>query len=198
MARMQRAEAQRMRWSRMLRERGNRTLPVWLSWKTRHFRRSTGARNDRFGGDNNEWSGRESNPRPLHCERSALPTELPPQESLDSRAVLRGCLAARGRRCDAAECDCIAKIGVGDASYSKFLMYAQRMRRFSPGLWPGVASRWGRASPKHFGPPPAGGRGYKGRFVAQASTVSLRGFACGRTLGGECRRSALPRALRGC
>src|SRR5690606_2878243 len=25
-----------------------------------------------------EWSGRESNPRPLHCERSALPTELPP------------------------------------------------------------------------------------------------------------------------
>ena len=26
-----------------------------------------------------QWSGRESNPRPLHCERSALPTELPPQ-----------------------------------------------------------------------------------------------------------------------
>lgn len=26
-----------------------------------------------------EWSGRESNPRPLHCERSALPTELPPR-----------------------------------------------------------------------------------------------------------------------
>jgi hypothetical protein len=26
-----------------------------------------------------KWSGRESNPRPLHCERSALPTELPPQ-----------------------------------------------------------------------------------------------------------------------
>jgi len=25
-----------------------------------------------------EWSGRELNPRPLHCERSALPTELPP------------------------------------------------------------------------------------------------------------------------
>jgi hypothetical protein len=25
-----------------------------------------------------KWSGRESNPRPLHCERSALPTELPP------------------------------------------------------------------------------------------------------------------------
>src|SRR5262249_48641960 len=24
-------------------------------------------------------SGRESNPRPLHCERSALPTELPPR-----------------------------------------------------------------------------------------------------------------------
>src|SRR3712207_6356103 len=27
----------------------------------------------------NQWSGRESNPRPLHCERSALPTELPPR-----------------------------------------------------------------------------------------------------------------------
>lgn len=26
-----------------------------------------------------EWSGRESNPRPLHCERSALPIELPPR-----------------------------------------------------------------------------------------------------------------------
>ena len=26
-----------------------------------------------------KWSERESNPRPLHCERSALPTELPPQ-----------------------------------------------------------------------------------------------------------------------
>ncbi len=25
-----------------------------------------------------KWSGGESNPRPLHCERSALPTELPP------------------------------------------------------------------------------------------------------------------------
>ena len=27
-----------------------------------------------------QWSGRESNPRPLHCERSALPTELPPRQ----------------------------------------------------------------------------------------------------------------------
>ena len=27
----------------------------------------------------NKWSGGESNSRPLHCERSALPTELPPQ-----------------------------------------------------------------------------------------------------------------------
>src|SRR5262245_11045675 len=26
-----------------------------------------------------KWSGRESNPRPLHCERSTLPTELPPR-----------------------------------------------------------------------------------------------------------------------
>ncbi len=26
-----------------------------------------------------QWSGRELNPRPLHCERSALPTELPPR-----------------------------------------------------------------------------------------------------------------------
>ena len=26
-----------------------------------------------------EWSGRDLNPRPLHCERSALPTELPPR-----------------------------------------------------------------------------------------------------------------------
>src|SRR3989338_5123101 len=25
------------------------------------------------------WSGRGSNPRPLHCERSALPAELPPR-----------------------------------------------------------------------------------------------------------------------
>ncbi len=25
-----------------------------------------------------KWSERDSNPRPLHCERSALPTELPP------------------------------------------------------------------------------------------------------------------------
>ena len=31
------------------------------------------------------WSGRESNPRPLHCERSALPTELPPHTR---RAIL--------------------------------------------------------------------------------------------------------------
>ena len=27
----------------------------------------------------NKWSERDSNSRPLHCERSALPTELPPQ-----------------------------------------------------------------------------------------------------------------------
>src|SRR5437870_1325834 len=26
------------------------------------------------------WSGRGSNPRPSHCERDALPTELPPHE----------------------------------------------------------------------------------------------------------------------
>ena len=26
-----------------------------------------------------QWSGGGSNSRPLHCERSALPTELPPQ-----------------------------------------------------------------------------------------------------------------------
>ncbi len=26
-----------------------------------------------------EWSGGESNPRPSHCERDALPTELPPR-----------------------------------------------------------------------------------------------------------------------
>ncbi len=26
-----------------------------------------------------KWSGGESNPRPQHCERCALPTELPPQ-----------------------------------------------------------------------------------------------------------------------
>ena len=25
------------------------------------------------------WSGRDSNPRPLRCERNALPTELPPR-----------------------------------------------------------------------------------------------------------------------
>jgi hypothetical protein len=25
------------------------------------------------------WSGRGSNPRPRHCERRALPTELPPR-----------------------------------------------------------------------------------------------------------------------
>ena len=31
------------------------------------------------------WSGRGSNPRPLHCERSALPTELPPHTR---RAIL--------------------------------------------------------------------------------------------------------------
>ena len=29
-----------------------------------------------------KWSGRELNPRPLHCERSALPTELPPHGGL--------------------------------------------------------------------------------------------------------------------
>jgi hypothetical protein len=29
-----------------------------------------------------EWSRRESNPRPLHCERSALPTELRPLDEL--------------------------------------------------------------------------------------------------------------------
>ena len=29
------------------------------------------------GGNENWWTGRGSNPRPLHCERSALPTELP-------------------------------------------------------------------------------------------------------------------------
>ena len=31
------------------------------------------------------WSGRGSNPRPLHCERSALPAELPPHTR---RAIL--------------------------------------------------------------------------------------------------------------
>ena len=29
-----------------------------------------------------KWSERDSNPRPLHCERSALPTELPPHKIL--------------------------------------------------------------------------------------------------------------------
>ena len=28
-----------------------------------------------------KWSGRESNPRPSHCERDALPTELPPRNT---------------------------------------------------------------------------------------------------------------------
>ena len=28
----------------------------------------------------NWWSGRGSNPRPSHCERDALPTELPPHD----------------------------------------------------------------------------------------------------------------------
>ena len=36
-------------------------------------------------GGNRMWSGRESNPRPSHCERDALPTELPPQTR---RAIL--------------------------------------------------------------------------------------------------------------
>jgi hypothetical protein len=39
----------------------------------------------RYGPGLDWWSGRESNPRPLHCERSALPTELPPQAR---RAIL--------------------------------------------------------------------------------------------------------------
>ncbi len=29
-----------------------------------------------------KWSGRELNPRPSHCERDALPTELPPRPGL--------------------------------------------------------------------------------------------------------------------
>src|SRR5262245_1677608 len=33
------------------------------------------------------WSGRESNPRPLHCERSALPTELPPRRGVPSKST---------------------------------------------------------------------------------------------------------------
>src|SRR3990167_4249293 len=35
------------------------------------------------------WSGRGSNPRPLHCERSALPAELPPHWGDDTPDVGR-------------------------------------------------------------------------------------------------------------
>ncbi len=48
------------------------------------------------------WSGRESNPRPSHCERDALPTELPPQ--FPQKRAETTCLAqtwqegCRGRR----------------------------------------------------------------------------------------------------
>src|SRR5690606_31706217 len=34
-----------------------------------------------------KWSERDSNPRPLHCERSALPTELPPHTFLRQRKI---------------------------------------------------------------------------------------------------------------
>src|SRR5437868_13931194 len=36
-----------------------------------------------------EWSGRESNPRPLQCDCSALPTELPPRCDAYSRRPVR-------------------------------------------------------------------------------------------------------------
>ena len=45
---------------------------TWQAKKTRRQVMSTGLR---------RWSGGGSNSRPLHCERSALPTELPPQRS---------------------------------------------------------------------------------------------------------------------
>ena len=37
------------------------------------------------------WSRGGSNPRPSHCERDALPSELRPQQGCDSS--LRGCLS---------------------------------------------------------------------------------------------------------
>src|SRR3984957_13306495 len=42
------------------------------------IRRATGTKISGPGGD--WWSGRASNPRPSHCERDALPTELPPHD----------------------------------------------------------------------------------------------------------------------
>ena len=35
-----------------------------------------------------KWSGRELNPRPLHCERSALPTELPPRGQVSNYSTV--------------------------------------------------------------------------------------------------------------
>src|SRR5688572_22908207 len=55
---------------------------VFEAQETPHCRTPAGNLKTGFGEIYNEWSGRESNPRPLHCERSALPTELPPRESL--------------------------------------------------------------------------------------------------------------------
>src|SRR4051794_6154017 len=54
-----------------------------------HFLSEPDARGDALGGILTEWSGRGSNPQPQHCERCALPIELPPrrgsQVNLDRR-----------------------------------------------------------------------------------------------------------------
>ena len=46
-----------------------------------------------------KWSERDSNSRPLHCERSALPTELPPRQSRTaelSDSVVENLILANG------------------------------------------------------------------------------------------------------
>ena len=43
----------------------------------------TGTLSRAFGGSYVQWSGRGSNPQPQHCERCALPIELPPLPSSD-------------------------------------------------------------------------------------------------------------------
>jgi hypothetical protein len=55
------------------------------------------------------WSGRGSNPRPSHCERDALPTELPPQEGILTSPPKAANLCAGNRRFSTGDRSCRIK-----------------------------------------------------------------------------------------
>jgi GNAT superfamily N-acetyltransferase len=70
----------------------------------------------RFGGTLRQrewWSGRGSNPRPSHCERDALPAELPPHTR--ARIVAPAFSTATNVRCDGYHGQMTTAIRVRDA-----------------------------------------------------------------------------------